>query len=384
MVNQSLLFLEENHLLGKPRDCSGEELESNWKSKLLGICLAFCSVFMLLVINTIVQYYHLHYNDVLLFRVMLQIIFCIILLWMRGESAWIKDVDSGKNIHKIRAILFSYGFFGGVYTSNNFIAIYYMPLGDAMTIILSSVLPTMILAAIFLKEKLRLCKLLCTILVITGLLLVIRPPFLFSDRIEVMKNFSNDNSMEFVLNQTLFESMNPSVITINSRSHYYYIAAFAAFICMLSSATFRILMKVLVQNKTTSSLGIPLFYTGMANLILALVLPAFGGDQRILFPSTQVQKYDVEQWIGLFVQAILGVANYSSLFMATKLISPTLVSFIRTSEIMLAYIIQVTFMGTQPYITSLIGSCCVMIACIGIILETSCRQRLHPKIQNLF
>ena len=339
---------------------------------------------MLLVHNTIVQYYHLHFNDVLLVRVMLQTIFCIILLWMRGESVWIKDVDTGKNIHQIRAILFSYGFFGAVFAITNYIAIYYMPLGDAMTIILSSVLPTMILAAIFLNEKIRLCKLLCTILVITGLLLVIRPPFLFPDRNEVMTNLSTDKSTELGLNQTLFENINSSVITINSRSHYYYIGAFAAFICMISSATFRILMKVLVQNKTTSSFGIPLFYTSMANFILTLVLPAFGGDQRILFPSAQVQKYNVEQWIGLFVQAILGIAQYSARFMAIKLISPTLVSFIRTSEIILAYIVQVTFMGTQAYITSLIGSCCVMIACIGIILENWCRQRLHPKIQNLF
>ena len=384
MVNQSLLFLEENHLLGKPRDCIGEELESIWKSRLLGICLSFCSVFMLLIHNTIVQYYHLHFNDVLLVRVMLQTIFCIILLWMRGESVWIKDVDIGKNIHQIRAILFSYGFFGAVFAITNYIAIYYMPLGDAMTIILSSVLPTIILAAIFLNEKIRLCKLLCTILVITGLLLVIWPPFLFPDRNEVMTNLSTNKSTELGLNQTLFENINSSFITINSRSHYYYIGAFAAFICMISSATFRILMKVLVQNKTTSSFGIPLFYTSMANFILTLVLPAFGGDQRILFPSAQVQKYNVEQWIGLFVQAILGIAQYSARFMAIKLISPTLVSFIRTSEIILAYIVQVTFMGTQAYITSLIGSCCVMIACIGIILENWCRQRLHPKIQNLF
>ena len=108
-------------------------------------------------------------------------------------------------------------------------------------------------------------------------------------------------------------------------------------------------MKVLVQNKTTSSFGIPLFYTSMANLILALVLPAFGGDQRILFPSTQVQKYNVEQWIGLFVPAILGIAQYSARFMAIKLISPTLVSFIRTSEIILAYIASNFYGNTSKY-----------------------------------
>ena len=69
--------------------------------------------------------------------------------------------------------------------------------------------------------------------------------------------------------------------------------------------------------------------------------------------------------------AVIGVIHYLTRFMAIKLISPTLVSFIRTSEIVLAYVIQLVILGTKPYLTSLIGSGLVLVACIAIIFERS-------------
>lgn len=361
-----------------------EENEKTWKSKLFGMSLSFSSAVMLLILNTIVQYKHLHFDDVLFVRVVLQTVFALFLLWINGESIWIKNVDIGNNICKIRIILFLYGFFGALFASTDLIAIYYMPLGDAMTIILSSVLPTMILAAIFLNERLRLYKISCAVLVISGLVLVIRPPFLFknSSRLVICQN--PNNLTQSIINKSCMEKLARSGQMNNSRSHYYYIGAIAALVCMISSATFRIMMKVLVQNKSTSSFSIPLFYSSIASLIAAAILPAFGGDQRILFPSTEVEKYDQWQWISLFVQAILGIAQYSARFMAIKLISPTMVSFIRTSEIVMAYIVQLTFFNTEPYLTSLIGSGLVMTACIGVMMESCVIAKLHPMIKDFF
>ena len=104
----------------------------------------------------------------------------------------------------------------------------------------------------------------------------------------------------------------------------------------------------------------------------------------MLFRPTNVGDYDIGQWIGVFAIAILGIAQHTMRFMSIKLISPTLVSFIRTSEIILAYIIQLTIMNTEPYATSLIGSAFVIIACIGVILENVVLNMVHPKIQWLF
>ena len=362
-----------------------EEVENKWKSKSLGVCLSFLSALVLLTQNTILQKMNLHFNDVLLMRAVLQTAAGLILIKIKGESVWIKDVDVGKNIHKIRIMLFAYGLFGALWNSTDLIAVYFMPLGDAMTIIMSSVLPTVILAAIFLKERLRLCKVCCAVLVINGLVLVIRPPFLFTESKQPMNKQVIENSSLPDLNEgSLSGNLTHSLGMDKSRSKYYYIGVLAGLVCMISSASFRILMKILVKNKSTSYFGIPLFYNSFCNLMVALILPAFGGDQRILFSSVNIERYDIWQWIGLFGIAVLGITQYSMRFMAMKLISPVMVSFIRTSEIIVAYIIQITLLGTEPYTTSLIGSGFVMIACIGVILESWMLKMLHPKIQWLF
>ena len=89
-------------------------------------------------------------------------------------------------------------------------------------------------------------------------------------------------------------------------------------------------------------------------------------------------------WISIVAVAIIGFIHYRTRYMALKLISPTLVSFIRTSEIVLAYVIQLVILGTKPYVTSLIGSGLVMVACIAVIFESWAAQKLNPKIQFLF
>ena len=361
---------------------NSEEIHSKWKSKSVGVCLSFLSALVLLAQNTTLQKMNLHFNDVLLARAVLQTVSCLILIKLKGESVWIKEVDVGNNLNQIRLMLFAYGLFGALFNATDLIAVYFMPLGDAMTIIMSSVLPTTVLAAIFLKERLRLCKCFCAVLVITGLVLVIRPPFLFAESNQPTDTIIIENSSLPIVNQSF--PGHYSSETINSRSKYYYIGVLAGLICMISSASFRIVMKILVKNKSTSSFGVPVFYNSFCNLMIALVLPAFGGDQKILFRSVNTEEYDMLQWIGLVAIAVLGITQYSMRFMAIKLISPVMVSFIRTSEIIVAYVIQITFLGTKAFTTSLIGSGFVIIACIGVILESWMLKTFHPKIQWIF
>ena len=284
----------------------------------------------------------------------------------------------------MRSLLFLFGILGASFNTTDLIAITFMPLGDAMTIIMSSVLPTIILAAIFLKERLRLYKIFCSILVVTGIVLVLSPPFLFGSSFEQTTQPSIDMSTQSSSNKTLSANLEISPKKNSSQFDNYYIGAFAALTAMFSAAAMRTTMKILVQNKSTSSFGVPLFYNSFSNLIVSVVLPVFGGNQRILFPSSDVENYDVGQWVGLFAVAIIGVVQYSTRFMAIKLISPTLVSFIRTSEIVLSYVIQVVILGIKPNATSLIGSGLVMIACVGVIFEQWTVEKLNPKIQHLF
>ena len=71
-----------------------------------------------------------------------------------------------KNVHKIRILFLLAVFFSGIFNLTDLIAVAYMPIGDAMTIILCGAIPTVILAAIFLDERLRLFKIICSVFVV--------------------------------------------------------------------------------------------------------------------------------------------------------------------------------------------------------------------------
>ena len=317
-------------------------------------------------------------------RAVLQSSVGLILIKIKGEPVWAKEVDQGKDINKIRLTLFAVALSGAIFNSTDLIAIYFMPLGDAMAIIMSNALSTMVLAAVFQKERLRLYKLLCAILLITGIVLVIRPPAIFERSTDLVKHYRANESIMLGMNYTTSDGVIMPSNMISSRSKYYYVGVTAALICMVGSAIFRVLTKTLISNKSTNSFGLLLFYTSLANVVFAFILPSCGGNQRILFPSIDVAKYEIWQWVGIFVVPIIGGTHWWMRIKAMRLISPTIVSFIRTSEIIIAYVIQLTILETKPYSTSLIGSGLIVIACIGVIFEGFLITNMSPKIQPLF
>ena len=58
-------------------------------------------------------------------------------------------------------------------------AVTFMPVPDALCIVFSAPVPTVILAAIFLKDRINSSKVVTCLLLVTGVVLVSRPPFLF-------------------------------------------------------------------------------------------------------------------------------------------------------------------------------------------------------------
>ena len=212
----------------KAREMTDEEQDRKWRPKLWGICLSLISGTVLLAMNAIVQKMKLHFADVLFTRAVFQSFLGLVLSLYRGESVWIKEVDDGQNLYQMRILLFLFGFLAASFNTTDLIAITFMPLGDAMTIILSAVLPVVVLAAIFLKERLRLYKILCSILVVTGIVLVLRPPFLFENSLEHDMKQNFNTSIPHMTNNTLSEKLEISTKLNNSEFDSYYIGAIAA------------------------------------------------------------------------------------------------------------------------------------------------------------
>ena len=181
--------------------------------------------FLLLATNALLKGMELDIADAMLVQSFIQIVIFLILLTAKRSSLWIWTVDEDKSIHKIRSSLIFGAALGTIIRVNDMLAVKFMPLGDAMTIILSQSIPTAILASIFLNERLRLIKISSVILVVGGLILIIRPPFIFH----------NDMKKDLASN-VLGHNDTQLTKSAGSEGHdnYYYVGAASAITVMIT------------------------------------------------------------------------------------------------------------------------------------------------------
>ena len=344
---------------------------------MLGVLLSFGSAFLLLVTNSILKGMELDFSDAIFIQSLTQVLTFGSLLCRKRSCFWGWKVDQDKNITHVTCLLFfGTAMIGGMSRATDVVAVTFMPLGDAMTIILSSAIPTTIIAAIFLKERLRLIKVVCLILVVTGIVLVIRPPFLFNNNLntkfDVMDTGSNSTTSR------VYE-MSPLI-----HNKYYYIGAASAIGCMIFQSIARIGIRCLMKNQSTSSSDLILFNHGIACLLMSLLLSfAIKGKQRIINSSEGTDNYDSKQWISLFGFAILIIIQLCMRVKALHLISPVIVGFVRSTEIVLSYIVQITFFATVPKVSAIIGSCLVLVSCVSVLLEDSIIDIVPKRIKNI-
>ena len=81
-------------------------------------------------------------------------------------------------------------------------------------------------------------------------------------------------------------------------------------------------------------------------------------------------------WIILIVLAVSGLMAFTSMTLALKLISPNLVSSLRTVELVLAYGVQALVTGESPDSWSCFGG--------GLILSGVLILTIHDKISDMF
>ena len=95
------------------------------------------------------------------------------------------------------------GFCAGIVMILCFAAVTEIPIGDALTVVYSNPIFTMIFSAIFLGNRLRLYKITLGLVLSLGIVLVVKPPFLFPDIVNhTFNNSSNIN--RYVFDKDLF------------------------------------------------------------------------------------------------------------------------------------------------------------------------------------
>ena len=175
-------FVENEIPLLKSKQCDSQcNDDIGWKTTLCGIILCLFSAFLLLVNNAILKKTELDSIDAFLISALIQVIVSVLIICKNGSKLWIWEFEILENIFKIRILFLICPFFASIGYISDIIAVSSMPIGDAMAIIFSCALPTVLMAAIFLNERLRLCKIVCCVLLVSGIIMVIRPPFIFGD-----------------------------------------------------------------------------------------------------------------------------------------------------------------------------------------------------------
>jgi len=206
-----------------------------------------------------------------------------------------------------------------------------IPVPDALTILFTSPLPTLLLSVILFKERLNVMKVVAMILLLVGVVLVCKPSFIFTP-----ENIDGDNSS-------------------------FYLGILLASLSSVLGGCSSVVLKYCKE----SPFGVLVFWVATSALCLSIV-------GQYLLPGCYIltergQLLTLTQWGCLFGMAVAGLVAYLSLARALQLASPTVVNSCRSLEIVLSYGIQAALDNSLPDPICCSGAALV---CLGIFLMT--------------
>jgi len=344
----------------------------NTRSYTIGVALAFISGFIFTANNCAIQTMKLDFTEVLFVRSIVQVgIMASVLLW-RGQP-FLQINGSSKRVTLMTIIQ---GLLGGLMIICSFSCVLLMPLGDALTLIFSSPLITMILASAFLGHKMRLFKITLGAVLLSGIILVVRPPFLFNDigssSQDSSKAWHNPKSFVTLYFQRDYQKADEDYNT------YYYIGAGLAGSGALISGFLNLAINYCRQVNSV----VLLLWSGLGGLLVSSL--AFTFDSNARFFDARLTEVSTGQWTAYFCMAGAGILSYFSMTRALQLIDPTFVAFVRSLEIVLAYLVQAFFMADIPEPTSVLGSSLVILCVILIGFEAKLMSFVPEKIKYIF
>ena len=236
-----------------------------------------------------------------------------------------------------------------------FACVRYMPIGDALTIVFTEPLWTLVLSKLILKIRIGLWKIGWGFALLLGMVLCIQPPFLFP---------SNSSSEDDEDGKSLED--------------YYFGVGLA-----ISTAVAGSMANVAIAKCEKVSSKVMVFYNGLGGVLLALMCSYYDSENSIVF---SISSISLNSWLLLVLLGLSGIMGYFSMTRSLRLIPPTTVAVLRALEIILAYIAQVrnvtlsrvilnftlhqaVVMGEIPNIISISGSSMVMFSVIAFAME---------------
>eukprot|EP00094_Tigriopus_californicus_P007511 TCALIF_07231-PA protein Name:"Similar to SLC35G1 Solute carrier family 35 member G1 (Homo sapiens)" AED:0.22 eAED:0.23 QI:0/0/0/0.66/1/1/3/0/777 len=325
----------------------------------IGMILALISGLVFTFNGSVMKYYGIDPVEVLAVRGAVQFWFMFMLCKARGIPLWSDEVRN-----KTKGLMLLQGLMGGVMVIMSLISIMMIPLGDALTFIFSSPVFTCICSRIFLKHRLGLWKVIFIGLLILGITFVVQPPFIFPD------TESNPNEVSL---KGEWNDDDPDIVV---HDFHYYLGALLAVLAAVIASFNSVCVSGTLKHIDSMVL---VSYVGASSFMIAVLCTIFDLKQRIF--SVEIVDIAAWEWGLIFGMAILGIFAYFSITKALQLIDPTVVSVLRSTEILLGFFVQVIVMNQIPNSFSIAGASIVFLSIIMIAMEGNIVRRLPLRIR---
>merc|ERR1719295_2573653 len=251
--------------------------------------------------------------------------------------------------------------------------LHYLPLGDALTLIFTEPLWTVVASKLVLGTRIGPWKFCFALILLIGMFLCIQPPFLFGVRPEEASQndiINGTSSSSDITNSTSNKhgggshnhDIDPDKRKQTQFENLYFVGAGLALGSALTGAASNVLIAKCHQVSST----IMVFYSGVGGVFLSILSGFSDPSNRILFHITSITT---SQWVALGVLGVAGVLGYFCLTRSLQLIPPTTVAVLRAMEIIISYLIQALVMAEVPNSLALGGSSLVVLSVLAFALE---------------
>lgn len=334
---------------------------------LLGLGLALLSAVLFAANHFLFQFRGMNTTDMMLTRGALQAL-CLGLLTLATARCFTFLLRSRADT----VLVLSQGILNGLRVGFTFACLKFLAVGDALTIILTEPIWTLLLAKIFLKTPIGLWKFGFSCSLFVGATLCSQPPIFFAksqsvqfeDPDETVKILTKDE-VKFSDNQTVIEETQ-----YVDNSQFYTGLVFA-----IGAAVFGAIANILVSKCSSYSSLLLTFWSGIGAAVVAILYGHFYDteDQVMTDPGA----IPLPDFITLIVLAALGLLGFLLLTRALHLLPPSTVSVIRVTEIIFAYILQSIFMDKVPNTLAIVGCSLVILSVIGVSAENIFLSKFH-------
>ena len=194
-----------------------------------------------------------------------------------------------------------------------------------------------------------------------------------------MTNISKSdlNATDFFISFYADVDIAPVVPNFVTRDKMYYIGVAVALVSTVFDGFLNIAINVCKEMPSL----VLLWWAGVGGLVVGAVGYAFDENAKIF--TLAVVEISYVEWLAYAGVAFGGIAAYFCMTKSLQMVDPTVVAFVRATEIVIAYIVQVTFMHQVPAGLSIIGAALVLTSVFAIAGQDKIVSALPVRIRNI-